>query len=177
MAELEPYYAEESVSLDTLPSVQRAPVHVVLDNLRSAYNVGSAFRTSDAAAVEHVYLCGMSAHPPHPKLDKTALGAQDYIPWSYHERTMDAIRLIQGKGIPVVAVEIAEGAANHFDFDWPKPVAVVFGNEVTGVPERVLKHCDHCVQIPMRGYKNSINVATAFGIVLYEIIRRWNMYG
>jgi tRNA G18 (ribose-2'-O)-methylase SpoU len=76
----------------------------------------------------------------------------------------------------VVAVELTPSATNHFDFEWPKPVAVVFGNEVNGVPERVMQHCDHCVQIPMRGYKNSINVATAFGIILYEIIRQWNMY-
>lgn len=172
MSELEPHYA--GTPGERLPEIPRNPVHVVLDNLRSAYNVGSIFRTSDAGAVEHIHLCGMSAHPPHKKLEKTALGAFDYVPWTYHERTVDALAALREKGIVCVAVELTDRAVPTHIFDWPTPVAVVFGNEVTGINERVLRSCDAAVRIPMQGYKNSMNVATAFGIVLYEVLRKWH---
>jgi len=152
----------------------RNPVHVVADNLRSAYNVGSIFRTCDAGAVEHIHLCGMSAHPPHKKIEKTSLGAFAYVPWTYYERTTSAIDNLHEKGIPVVAIEVAEGAVPHVQFRWPKPVALVFGNEVTGINDRVMQRCDSVVCIPMQGYKNSINVATAFGVILYEVLRSWD---
>ncbi|HPG65230.1 MAG TPA: RNA methyltransferase [Candidatus Hydrogenedentes bacterium] len=171
MSEREPHYAE--VPASELPALPRNPVHVVLDNFRSAYNVGSAFRTCDAAAVEHILLCGMSAHPPHKKIEKTALGAFDYVPWTYHERTTSAIECLKADGIPVVAIETADDAIPHVEFVWPQPVAVVFGNEVTGISAHALKACDAVVAIPMHGYKNSINVATAVGIVLYHILDRW----
>ena len=173
MSDLEPHYARTPA--DELPKIERNPVHVVLDNLRSAYNVGSIFRTSDAGAVEHIHLCGMSAHPPHKKLEKTALGAFDYVPWTYHERTTDALEELGQKDILRVAVEVTENSVPVPDFEWPTPVAIVFGNEVTGINERVLRACDAAVRIPMHGYKNSMNVATAFGIVLYEVLRRWKV--
>ncbi len=172
MSELEPHYAQTPI--ERLPEIERNPVHVVLDNLRSAYNVGSIFRTSDAGAVEHIHLCGMSAHPPHKKLEKTALGAFDYVPWSYHERTTDVLEELGEKDILRVAVEVTEDSVPMTAFDWPAPVAIVFGNEVTGINDRILSACDAAVRIPMHGYKNSMNVATAFGIVLYEVLRRWN---
>lgn len=173
MSDLEPHYARTPA--DELPKIERNPVHVVLDNLRSAYNVGSIFRTSDAGAVEHIHLCGMSAHPPHKKLEKTALGAFEYVPWTYHERTTDALEELGQKDILRVAVEVTENSVPVPDFEWPTPVAIVFGNEVTGINERVLRACDAAVRIPMHGYKNSMNVATAFGIVLYEVLRRWKV--
>ena len=173
MSDLEPHYARTPA--DELPKIERNPVHVVLDNLRSAYNVGSIFRTSDAGAVEHIHLCGMSAHPPHKKLEKTALGAFEYVPWTYHERTTDALEELGQKDILRVAVEVTENSVPVPDFEWPAPVAIVFGNEVTGINERVLRACDAAVRIPMHGYKNSMNVATAFGIVLYEVLRRWKV--
>jgi tRNA G18 (ribose-2'-O)-methylase SpoU len=173
MSEREPYYAK--VPHEERPELARNPVHAVIDNFRSAYNVGSVFRTADACAVAHMHLCGMTAHPPHPKLAKTALGAFDYVPWTYYERTADAIAALRKQNIPVIGVEVAPGAAPHTAFDWPKPVAVVFGNEVTGINEKTLAQCDAVVCIPMQGYKNSINVANAFGIILYEILRRWGV--
>ncbi|MFA7691263.1 MAG: RNA methyltransferase [Candidatus Hydrogenedentes bacterium] len=167
----EPWYAgvpdEERIAL------ARAPIHVMLDNLRSAFNVGSIFRTADACAVTHLHLCGMTAHPPHKKLEKTALGAFDYVPWSYYERNRDCLDVLEEQGIPVVAVETVEGAPDYRDFCWPSPVAVVFGNEENGVNARVLRRCSAVVQIPMFGYKKSINVATAFGIVVYHILDEW----
>ena len=172
MTDLEPHYA--NLPAPERRPIARHPVHVVLDNLRSAYNVGSIFRTADAGAVEHLHLCGMSAHPPHPKLEKTALGAQEYVPWTYYERTKDAIKALQQGGIPVVAVEVTSGAKSIIECQFPRPVAIVFGNEVSGINEELLSCCDDVVTIPMQGYKNSMNVATAFGIVLYELLRQWN---
>lgn len=172
MSELEPHYAQ--IPAEALPSIPRNPVHVVLDNLRSAYNVGSIFRAADAGAVEHMYLCGMTAHPPHKKIEKTALGAFDYVPWTYYERTSRALALLQEQGITPVAIEVTDNALSYVDYDWPKPVAIVFGNEVTGIRPKILERCDATVCIPMKGFKNTINVATAFGVILFEILRRWN---
>jgi 23S rRNA (guanosine2251-2'-O)-methyltransferase len=173
MTEREPHYADTGA--EARAPIPRVPIHVVLDNIRSAYNVGSCFRTSDAAAVERLHLCGMSAHPPHRKIDKTALGAQDYVPWTYYERTGDALDALGQQGITIVGVEVVEPATPLFAFTWPTPVAVVFGNEVTGINEKTLAHCHQVVRIPMHGYKNSINIATAFGIILYDILRQWGM--
>ncbi len=169
MADLEPHYARQSIS--ERPPIERHPVHVVLDNLRSAFNVGSIFRTSDAGAVAHIHLCGMSAHPPHKKLEKTALGAFDYVPWTYYERTRDCLAALKAQAVPIVAIEVTPEAVELGAFDWPSPVALVFGNEVDGINERRLAQCDAVVKIPMHGHKNSINVATAFGIVLYDVLR------
>lgn len=175
MTEREPHYA--GVPPDALPPIPRNPVHVVLDNLRSAFNVGSIFRTADAGAAAHIHLCGMSAHPPHIKLEKTALGAFEYVPWIYHERTVDALEQLGREGITRVAIEVTPEAVPLHEFSWPRPVAIVFGNEVTGINERVLSHCDAVVQIPMHGRKNSMNVATAFGIVLYHVLNEWKALG
>ncbi len=171
MVDVEPHFAQ--ISPEQLPPVERRPLQVVLDNLRSAYNVGSIFRTCDAGAVGHLHLCGMSAHPPHVKISKTALGAQDYVPWTYHERVTRAIAAIQADGVPVLAAEVTDDAALYHEFVWPQPAAVVFGNEVDGISEKVRGRCDGTVRIPMHGLKNSINVATAAGIVIYEILRQW----
>ena len=156
---------------------ERAPLHVVLDNIRSAYNVGSAFRTADACGVEHLHLCGMCAHPPHIKLKKTALGADEHVPWTYHERTTRCIDALKAEGIPIVAVEVTEDAVPYSAFDWPRPAAVLFGNEVHGVRGKILERCDAVVTIPMFGHKNSLNIATAFGVVLYEVLRKWGRLG
>lgn len=171
MAEREPHYTNTDIA--TLEPIPRQSVHVVVDNIRSAFNVGSIFRTSDAGAVAHIHLCGMAAHPPHKKLEKTALGAFEYVPWSYYERVKDCLAALKAQGIPIVAIEVAENAQDLHEFSWPRPVAIVFGNEVTGIHERNLQRCDQVVKIPMHGYKNSINVATAFGIVLYDILGKW----
>ena len=172
MSSLEPHYAQTPP--EKRPPVARRPVQVVLDNIRSAYNVGSIFRTADAGAAAHMHLCGMTAHPPHRKLEKTALGDFEYVPWTYYERNRDCVDALKAQDIPVVALEVTADAVPMHQFDWPRPVAVVLGNEVNGVNERVLRRADAVVYIPMMGYKNSINVATAFGIVLYHILARWN---
>jgi len=174
MTHLEPHYAQTPI--EERAPILRNPVHVVLDNLRSAYNVGSIFRTSDACAVEHIHLCGMSAHPPHKKIEKTALGAFEYVPWTYYEKTSLAFDALRDQNIPIVAIEVAPSAVPHVAYPWTQPVAVVFGNEVTGINEKTLAKCDAVVSIPMRGYKNSMNVATSIGVILYEILRQWGVF-
>lgn len=174
MANLEPHYAQ--VPRQDLPPIKRNPLHAVIDNFRSAYNVGSVFRTADAGAIEHIHLCGMSAHPPHRKIDKTSLGAFEYVPWTYYEKTADALDWLNANRIPTAAIEVVEGAVSHTRLEWPKPVAIVFGNEVTGINEKTIARCDLVVKIPMCGFKNSINVATAYGIVQYEILRQWGVF-
>jgi tRNA G18 (ribose-2'-O)-methylase SpoU len=149
-------------------------VHIVLENIRSAFNVGSIFRTSDAGAVEHIHLCGYTCHPPNLKLAKTALGAFDYVPWTHHEYVTNAVKRLRDADIPIVAIETAENAKALGSYEWSRPVAVVFGNEVKGITPGLLEQCDEIVRIPMLGYKNTINVATAFGIVLYDILGQWD---
>ena len=172
MSEMEPHYA--GIHRTQLPPRAAAPLHVVVDNIRSAFNVGSIFRTADAGGVAHLHLCGMSAHPPHHKLAKTALGAFDYVPWTYYERTKDCIAALKEEGIVVAGIEVTPDAVPMHKVDWPKPVAIIFGNEVNGIHADNLARCDMVVKIPMHGYKNSINVATAFGVVVYNILDRWN---
>lgn len=168
----EPHYAQ--IPREALPALDRNPIHVVLDNLRSAYNIGSVFRTGDGGAVAHIHICGFSARPPHKKLEKTALGACDYVPWTYHTHTHDCLDALRAQGIPIVAVEVTPEAVPYTRFHWPQPVAIVFGHEVDGINADTLARCDAVVQIPMRGYKNSMNVATAFGVLLYGVLQQWN---
>lgn len=170
---IEPYYAGVPA-----PDVgERRPIYVVLDNIRSAYNVGSIFRTSDAARVAHIYLVGISVWPPHPKLEKTSLGAHAYVPWSHHAEISEVFAELRSKSIPIIGLETADGAASMSGFAWPRPTAIVFGHEVSGILPDQLNGCDQLVRIPAAGVKNSLNVATAFGIVTYDILRTWDETG
>ena len=151
---------------------EREGVYVVLDSLRSAFNVGSILRTSEAAGVRTVYLCGVTAHPPNPKLEKTALGATDHVRWKHLGRVEDALTELRDLGVPLIGIETVADSMPHTDFVFPNPVAVVFGHEVYGISEPALALLDRLVRIPMCGFKTSINVATASGIVLFEILRQ-----
>ena len=148
----------------------RLPLVLVLDNVRSQHNIGSAFRTSDAFALEHICLCGITACPPSPEIHKSALGAEDAIEWSYCQNTLDAVRSLQEKGYSVLAVEQAEGAVCLTDFHpgKDKKTALVFGNEVRGVTQEVVDACDGCIEIPQHGTKHSLNVSVAIGVVLWH---------
>lgn len=149
---------------------ERSQIHVILDNVRSAQNVGSIFRTADAAGVTHIHLTGLTCWPPHPKLEKTSLGAHEHVAWSHYETAEEAVDWLVQQGIPVVAVEKTSSSICLGDYGWPPKVALVLGHEVVGVSEAVLKRCLAHVAIPMHGFKNSLNVATAFGIVVYDIL-------
>ncbi len=171
---LEPHYA--GISSELLPEIERVPLRVVLDNIRSAYNVGAIFRTSDAAALEHIHLCGVTAHPPSPKLQKTALGAFDYVPWSYHPDTSEALDELVRTEYTIVALENTPDAELYYRFTWPKRSVLILGNEVEGISPQALSLSTHKVVIPVLGYKRTLNVATAFGIVVFEILRQWNAW-
>lgn len=152
------------------------PVSVLLHEVRSLYNVGAFFRTMDAVAGDRVYLSGITAHPPHPGIAKTALGAQDTVPWRpAHART--AIERLRAKGVQVAAVETTSTSLDLFEWEPAFPVCVIFGHEVDGLPEDVLAACDVHVRIPMLGRKGSLNVATAGGVVVYELLRKYRALG
>ncbi len=149
------------------------PVTLVLDNLRSAFNVGSIFRTADTARLQQIITCGYTAHPPHPRLDKTALGTIDYVDTTHAESTMAAITELQSQGIAVWALETTSASLSYTEVSYPRPVALVLGNEALGVEQEVLEGCDALVEVPVFGYKNSLNVACTAAVVVYEILRQW----
>jgi len=167
MEELGRKSVEEFKASDKTPSI------VVLENIRSAYNVGSVFRTSDAFLVEAIYIIGYSAKPPHKEIKKTALGAEETVDWKYFKTTAEAIEELRAKGFNVFAAEQAEGSykLNAIGFEPDEKIAVVFGNEVTGVEQSTIALCDGCLEIPQLGMKHSLNIATAAGVVLWELIR------
>jgi len=147
-------------------------IHIVLDNIRSAFNVGSIFRSADGAgSVKKIYLCGITTQIDNPKLDKTALGATEMIPSEYYDTTMEAIEELKEKGIPIYSVELTPDAQNFQDIKYPEKIALIFGHEKRGVDEEILKKVDKTVYIPMRGKKESLNVANCASIMLYEITR------
>lgn len=147
-------------------------IHIVLDNIRSAFNVGSIFRSADGAgSVEKIYLCGITSNIDNPKLEKTALGATDMIPSEYYETTEDALEEIRGRNIPIFSVELTEDAENFQRVRYPDVVALIFGHEKRGVDEDILLKSDKRIMIPMRGKKESLNVANCASIILYELTR------
>lgn len=154
-------------------SLGTLPVSVLLDSVRSLYNVGAFFRTLEAAGGAHLYLAGISATPPHAKLAKTALGADQTVPWTRVDDVPALIRDRQAQHITVAAVETTASAVDVFDWRPRFPVCLVFGHEVDGLPPAVIEACDVRVRIPMLGRKSSLNVATAGGIVIYELLRQY----
>lgn len=151
----------------------KIPIIIVLENIRSAYNVGSVFRTSDAFLIEAIYIAGYSAQPPHKEIKKTALGAEESVDWKHFETSAKAIGELRVKGFNVYAAEQAEGSykLNAISFEPEEKIAVVFGNEVAGVEQSTISLCDGCIEIPQLGMKHSLNIATAAGIVLWELVR------
>jgi len=147
--------------------VLQPPVRAVLDNLRSAWNVGSLFRTADAAGFQHLHLCGITPTPPHEGIAKTALGAEQVVPWSYHPDAVDVLERLRQEGWTLWALE-TEGEPWHLDMAVPDtPLAVVVGNERAGIDPHALALCHRVVTLPMRGVKRSLNVTVAFGILAF----------
>ncbi len=152
-------------------------VAVVLDQIRSAYNVGSFFRTADAVGAERLFLCGITPRADNSQVAKTALGAHLSMPWEWHYDTLVVLRSLRSRGYQIAAVETAEPAESLFQFHPRWPVAVVFGNEVTGLNPEILDECSARIRIPMLGGKASLNVATAAGVVLYDLLRKHSAGG
>lgn len=162
------------ISSEEFKEARKIPLVVVLDELRSMNNIGSVFRTSDAFRVEAVYLCGITATPPHPDIHKTALGAEDSVDWHYFSNTLDAVTKLRNSGYVVYSVEQAEGSVllQEVELDLRKKYAIVMGNEVKGVKQEVIDESDGCIEIPQYGTKHSLNVSVTAGIVIWELFRK-----
>jgi 23S rRNA (guanosine2251-2'-O)-methyltransferase len=157
--------------------IRKLPVAVLLDNVRSLYNVGSFFRTADAAGVERVFLSGITGHPPKRALSKTALGAEESVAWEHSWEPLPLVHRIRELGYQIAAVETSPHAVDLFDWAAPFPLCVVFGHEVEGIRPELSEMCDWHVRIPMLGAKHSLNVATAGGVVIYELLRKYRALG
>jgi len=147
-------------------------IHIVLDNIRSVFNVGSIFRSADGAgSVEKIYLCGMTTPIDNPKLEKTALGATEMIDSEHYDTTQEALSELRERNIPIFSVELTDDAENFQKIKYPEELALVFGHEKNGVDEEILQESDKKIYVPMRGKKESLNVANCASIILYEITR------
>lgn len=153
---------------------KKMPVAVVLDNVRSMHNIGSIFRTADGFAVEQICLCGITAQPPHREIEKTALGATQSVNWVYYADAMQAVQHLRNNGYRIIAVEQAEKSTMLNEFAPAEGVkyALVFGNEVNGVSEEVMKNIDECIEIPQFGTKHSFNIVISAGIVLWDLFSK-----
>jgi tRNA G18 (ribose-2'-O)-methylase SpoU len=155
-------------------ALPKHPIHVVADNIRSIHNVGSLFRTSDAAGIAHLHLCGFTATPDDRRLYKTALGAQDVVEWSYHQRAEEAVRALKADGFTIAALEITDAPRDIEDLEASDfPLALLIGNEVEGVANDLIQLCDFAIEIPQYGIKQSLNVSVAFGVAAVGLVRQY----
>lgn len=165
----------QRLSIDEFHDAAKLPLVVVLDDVRSLHNVGSVFRSGDAFRIEAVYLCGITATPPHPEIHKTALGGEDSVTWRYFESATDAVKELQANGYYVYSIEQVEGSTKlqNLHLDTNRRYAVVFGNEVKGVHQEVVDIADGCLEIPQFGTKHSLNVSVTAGIVVWEVAKQF----
>jgi len=162
------------VSVEAFKEQEKLPVAVVLDNVRSMHNVGSVFRTADGFSIEKLYLCGITARPPHREIEKTALGATESVDWVHAEDTLDAIASLRAEGYQIIAIEQAKGSTmlNTFQPAQDAKYALIFGNEVNGVSDEVMAQIDGCIEIPQFGTKHSFNIVISAGIVLWDFFAK-----
>lgn len=156
-------------------AITKAPLIIVLDNIRSALNVGSIFRTADAFAVKELALCGMTCKPPHREIEKTALGATETVKYTHYESVIEAIKDLRKQGFLILGVEQAEGSVmlHRFEVEEARKYAIVLGNEVDGVSEDAMELLDGCIELPQFGTKHSLNVAVCAGIVTWTFAKKW----
>jgi tRNA G18 (ribose-2'-O)-methylase SpoU len=162
------------VSVAEFRELKKFPVVIVLDNVRSMHNIGSVFRTADGFAVERICLCGITAQPPHREIEKTALGATQSISWNYYADPLDAVNELRSSGYRIIAIEQAENSTMLQDFTIAadEKYALVFGNEVNGVSDEVMRNIDVCIEIPQFGTKHSFNIVVSAGIVLWDFFSK-----
>jgi 23S rRNA (guanosine2251-2'-O)-methyltransferase len=159
-------------SVEEFKESEKLPIVVVLENIRSAYNVGSIFRTADAFLLQGMYICGYTAYPPHKEIRKTALGADETVHWKHFKKIQDALDELRAEGYKIYAVEQARNSIHLQQFNQQgEKVAVILGNEVTGVEQSTIEQTDGCIEIPQLGMKHSLNVSVAAGVVLWELVR------
>ena len=164
------------LSVEGFKAAKKSPLIVVLDNVRSLNNVGSIFRSADAFRIQHIYLCGITATPPHKDIQKTALGSTEAVDWSYAKDTLAVVEKLQSVNVKVMAIEQAENATVLQDF-YPNNqsiYALVFGHEVKGVNQAVVNQCDGVIEIPQYGTKHSLNIAVSGGVVLWDLFSKMN---
>ena len=165
------------ISIDEFHDAEKKPLIIVLDNVRSLNNIGSVFRTADAFRLESVYLCGITATPPHRDINKTALGATDSMDWKYFKTTMEAVQELKNKEYILIAIEQTESGImlDRFIPEKGRKYALIFGNEVRGVDQHVVNHCELAIEIPQFGTKHSFNISVSVGIVLWDFFQKsWN---
>ncbi|MCO6500633.1 MAG: RNA methyltransferase [Vicingus serpentipes] len=162
------------ISPEEFKSSEKTPIVIVLDNIRSLNNIGSTFRTADAFIIEAIYLCGITAQPPHREIQKTALGATETVVWKYFKETSEAIKELKTKGYQIAAIEQAENSVmlNELEINLNNKIAVVFGNEVKGVEQQVINESDLVIEIPQFGTKHSLNIAVSVGIVIWDLFQK-----
>ena len=164
----------DRLSVNDFKSAEKTPIIIVLDNIRSLNNIGSVFRTSDAFLVEKIYLCGITATPPHKDIHKTALGSTDTVAWEHIENTLDLVEKLKSENVTICAIEQAENATMLDDFkvETNKKYALVFGNEVKGVAQDVVNASDVVIEIPQFGTKHSLNISVSCGVVTWDIFSK-----
>ncbi|NND52851.1 MAG: RNA methyltransferase [Flavobacteriaceae bacterium] len=164
------------LSVDEFKSVPKSPIIVILDNIRSLNNIGSVFRTADAFLIKKIYLCGITATPPHKDIHKTALGSTESVDWEYVEHIEDLILKLRSEGIKILSVEQAENAImlDQFQTEEDAVYAVIFGNEVKGVAQEVVNRSDVVIEIPQFGTKHSLNISVSAGVVLWDLFSKLN---
>lgn len=164
--------SENRSTLDTINEVKKLPVVVVLDSIRSSYNVGSIFRSSDGAMIEKLIPTGYTPYPPKKEVLKTALGSQDSVAWEYVKNPIDAVKKLKENGYKVCALEQTDKSIPHYDIKKDSfPLCLIIGNEITGVKQELIDLCDFSIEIPQYGIKQSLNVAVAYGIAVFELRR------
>lgn len=163
--------------VDDFKKSDKTPIVLVMDNVRSMHNVGSAFRTADAFAIESIALCGITAQPPHREIHKTALGATESVDWKHYESTMAACEALREEGYTIMAVEQVENSVSLETFipSSDQKLAVVFGNEVFGVDEEIVAFADGCIEIPQFGTKHSLNISVSIGVVLWDLVLKMRL--
>lgn len=164
------------VSTEEYKQVEKIPVAVVLDDVRSEMNVGSVFRTADAFVIEHIALCGITGKPPSHEIHKTALGAEDSVAWTYHKTALEAVEQLREQGYKICAIEQVHGSVSleNFPIESGEKYALVFGNEVKGVSQEVVDASDCCIEIPQHGTKHSLNIACSAAIVMWHFFDALN---
>jgi len=157
-------------TLETIDTVDKLPVYVILNSIRSSYNVGSIFRTSDGAMIKKLYLCGYTPHPPKKEILKTALGSTESVEWEFVEDAKEVVNKLKSEGVKVCALEQTSKSRLHYSIEGNEfPLAVIVGNEVSGVSQELIDLCDFSIEIPQYGIKQSLNVAVAYGISIFEL--------
>lgn len=163
------------ISVDEYKSAKKTPIIIVLDNIRSFNNVGSVFRSSDCFRIEKIYLCGITAQPPHREIHKTAIGATESVDWEYSEETIDVVKKLKKDAWKTYAIEQTESSIMLNDFNPDKnKIAIIMGNEVEGVQQEVINACDGVLEIPQIGTKHSLNISVCTGVVLWDLYSKMN---